>query len=63
MVLNRKSGGACSTIALNQRKEIKLFLLAKLYELFSVVVGFEVTILAPGADSFVSVFGVVDVQL
>ena len=59
MVLNRKSGG-CSTIALNQRK---LFLLAKLYELFSVVVGFEVTIFTPGADSFVSVFGVVDVQL
>ena len=62
MVLNRKSGG-CSTIALNERKEIKLFLLAKLYELFSIVVGFEVTIFTPGADSFVSVFGVVDVQL
>ncbi len=40
-----------------------MFLLAKLYELFSVVVGFEVTIFTPGADSFVSVFGVVDVQL
>ena len=38
-------------------------MLAKLYELFSVVVGFEVTILTPGADSFISVFGVVNVQL
>ena len=40
-----------------------MFLLAKLYELFSVVVGFEVTIFTPSANSFVTVFGVVDVQL
>lgn len=39
------------------------FFLAKRYELFSIVVGLEVTVFTPDAYSLISIFGIVNVQL